>query len=358
MGFFEKLNFASSNEDGRSELAALAGPSQRMLCLTGSGTRPLDMLLSEAREVIAIDLNPVQNQLLRLKIAAFEVLDHAEVLAYLGLVPSDDRLGLHHRVRAALPASARAFWAARLRLVRRGVWYAGRWEKVLRFGALGVRAIRGRAIEELFAAQTVQEQAAIWQRRFDDRLWHGAIRALGRPWVWTRVIGEPGGAFLPDPAAVEARLAGAFNRAAGAFLFRESDFASLILRGRNALPGAVPLHLRPENHARIRAALPRLRIVEGGLTDLDRLGIGGVDAFSLSDFGSYTDALAYAACWRAIIGAAAPGALYCERVFMNPLPLPDTRIGLDGALSDRLTAQDRAIIYELRAGQIAGANDG
>lgn len=37
--FFQPLNFASSNEDDRSEFAALSGAA-RILCPTGSGTRP------------------------------------------------------------------------------------------------------------------------------------------------------------------------------------------------------------------------------------------------------------------------------------------------------------------------------
>ena len=69
MGFFEALDFTSSNEDGRSELTALAG-ARRILCLTASGTRPLDLLLSDATEIVALDLNPVQNALLDLKVAA------------------------------------------------------------------------------------------------------------------------------------------------------------------------------------------------------------------------------------------------------------------------------------------------
>ncbi len=353
MRFFETLNFASSNEDGRSELAALGGKADKMLCLTGSGTRPLDMLLSDSAQVIAIDMNPVQNALLRMKMAAFQALGHGDLLAYLGITPCDDRLGLHAQVAQGLDDADRQFWQARRRMIRRGVWYAGRWEKVLRLGALGNRLIRGRAIDTLFQAETVQEQSRIWAKRFDDRIWRGSIRALGRPWIWTRVIGEPGGAFLPSPDAVEAQLAGAFNRASGQFLFRESDFASLILRGRNALPKALPLHLLPENFERVRAALPRLSIVEGGLADLPRLGLTGIERFSLSDFGSYCDQAGYDACWAGVLYAAASGALYCERVFMNPLTPNVACIIPDTDLSQRLTMQDRAIIYEIRAGRIS-----
>jgi S-adenosylmethionine-diacylglycerol 3-amino-3-carboxypropyl transferase len=222
----------------------------------------------------------------------------------------------------------------------------------LRIGAKGLRLIRGKAVIDLFEAKTPEAQAAVWDRHFDDWIWRGAIRMLGRPWFWTKVIGEPGGAFLPSPEETERQLAGAFRRASRTFLFRDSDFASLMLRGSNTPPNALPLHLRVENYAQIRARLGRLSIIEGGLADLPKLGITDVDGFSLSDFGSYCDAAAYASCWSGVLAAASPGAQFCERIFMNALPLPSDQIKIDAKQSHDLTQNDRAIIYEIRAGKI------
>lgn len=352
MSFFDALNFASSNEDGLTEITAL-GDANRILCLTGSGTRPLDLLVTEASEVVAIDLNPTQNALLALKIAAFKALSYDEVLTYLGIEPCTDRLALHRRVEGQLSGEMLAFWVTRSGMIRRGVWYAGRWEKVLRAGAKGIGLLRGRKVERLFAARDVGEQAAIWARDFDDWIWRGSIRLLGRPWIWTKVIGEPGGAFLPSPDEVEARLAGAFRTAAGRFLFRDSEFASLILRGTNERPGALPVHLREAHFEQVRTRLDRIKIAQGGLSDLNRLELGAFDGFSLSDFGSYCDRAAYDACWAGVLSNASRDALFCERVFMNPLTPTQPRVSIDRDLSHRLTVADRGIIYDIRAGRIS-----
>ncbi|MDT0681260.1 DUF3419 family protein [Roseicyclus sp. F158] len=354
MSFFDTLNFTSSNEDGATEVEALTrgGPPARVLCLTGSGGRPLDMLMADPGEVVALDLNPAQNALLRLKIAAFRALDDAEIPAYLGIAPAETRAALHARVLQAMDREGRVFWEPREGLALGGVWYAGRWEKVLRIGARLNGLYRGRAIARLFAAGGVGEQAAIWERQFDDGLWRGAIRLLARRWIWTRIVGEPGGAFLPSPALVEQRLAGAFRRASARFLFRDSDFASLILRGRHDA-AALPLHLRPEAIAITRDRLDRIRIVTGGIGDLGQGALAGFDAFSLSDFGSYTDAAMHAALWERIAAAAAPGARYAERTFLNALPRPP-HAEEDPALSAHLSERDRAIVYRVHAGRITG----
>lgn len=378
MSFFKNLNFSSANEDSLSELAALSG-AKRVLCLTGSGARALDMLLGDASEVIALDMNPAQNHLLHLKIAAFSHLEYDEMLEFIGAVPGAKRAATYAKIKAHMPADSVTFWDTHQRLVRRGLWYGGLWEKVLRLGARGNKILRGKSINALFIAPDIATQAEIWRTKFDDRIWRMSIRMLGQKWVWTRVIGEPGGAFLPKPRDVETQLCGAFNHAAKTFLFRESDFASLILRGRHEGPEALPLHMQPHHFDRIRDRVNRIQVVSGGLTDLERLNINEIDGFSLSDFGSYCDQGAYDACWRGVLFAAAPMAQYCERIFMNPLhvraidnplfppilgPVYDARniaqfdparIVPNPELSQHLSARDKAIIYQIRAGHIAEA---
>lgn len=353
MSFFQNLNFSSSNEDGNTELAALRG-AQRILCLTGSGTRPLDMLVSSASEVIALDTNPLQNALLALKVAAMATMEREDYLAFLGITPAADRLRTYDHLRSDLASEIRAIWDAKRRMIKNGIWYAGLWERVLRFGSIGIRLIRGRSIDLLFEAKDPTVQARIWRDRFDDRIWRSSIRLLGRRWFWSKVIGEPGGDFLPSPQMVEERLAGSFNRASSTFLLRESDFAWLILRGKHSPEAALPLHMTAANYASVKSSLSKLRIANGGITDLGTMTINSIDGFSLSDFGSYCTMDAYSACWQAIVEAAMPDARFCERVFMNPLQIPFANVQVDPDLSARLSAADKAIIYDIRAGTIAG----
>jgi S-adenosylmethionine-diacylglycerol 3-amino-3-carboxypropyl transferase len=173
--------------------------------------------------------------------------------------------------------------------------------------------------------------------------------------VWKWVMREPAGNFLPGSRQVGERLSSAFEQASRNYLFRTSDFATLILQGALQPELALPVHLRRENYLRIRERLPRLRVEQGGLSDLKKLGVSNVDGFSLSDFGSYVGPDDYAICWRGILEGAAPGAKFCERIFMNDMPLPFAMIHEDRILSDRLTKSDNAIIYQIRAGTIGAS---
>ena len=351
MNFFNNLNFSSSNEDGETELAALSG-AKRILCLTGSGTRPLDMLLSGAHEVIALDVNPTQNALLHLKVAGIKSLDHGEFLSFLGLGERRSGINFYEQLRHRLSPEMREYWDQNRKLVESGVWYAGKWERLLRWNAFALKFFRGKAIRELMAASSVDEQARIWRHQFNDSRLRATIEMIGRRWVWKWIMREPAGNFLPDSRAVGERLSNAFEQASRTYLFRTSDFATLILRGSLQPDGALPIHLRPENYRIVNERLSRLRIVQGDISNLNVLPISDVDGFSLSDFGSYCGPQVYAACWSGIIGVATPGAKFCERIFMNDMPVPFASIRESRGLSERLTRSDKAIIYQIRAGTI------
>lgn len=356
MSFADSLNFTSANEDGQTELDALAlSPVDRVLCLTASGARPLDLLLGDPGEIIALDSNPAQNHLLALKIAALRCLDDGALYRFLGIDDGPDRAALTERVLSALEGEDRQYWGRKRHLLERGIWHQGRWERVLRLGAQSNRLLRGRRIDALMAADDIAAQSACWTQHFDDSIWRLSIRILGQRWFWTRIIGEPGGAFLPPAREVADRLTARFRDAARRFLFRESDFATLIFRGRHTASSALPLHMRRENLDTVRARLDRIRMATGDLRTLNRDTRGDFTAFSLSDFGSYCDPEAYAACWQGVISVAEPAARFCERSFLNPLALPDhstEEVHPDQELSHRLTTSDLAVIYEVRAGRI------
>ena len=354
MEFFANLNFSSSNEDGETELAALAG-TRRIVCLTGTGTRALDLLLSDAEEVIALDSNPVQNALLALKVAAIERLDRADCLAFLGIAPSARRGEWYRDIRERLHPAARDYWDRNRGLIASGVWHAGKWEKLLGWNGRFLALVRRRAVAALMEANSIGEQAEVWKRSFTASPLRGAIETFGRDLVWRLVMREPAAAFLPGAGEVGKRIEADFERAARSFLFRDSDTATLALRGRHAADGALPVHLRAENYDRVRTGLPRLRPLVGGLADLAGLDTGECDGFSLSDFGSYCGPDDYAACWQGIMAVATPGARYCERIFMNEMNLPSARIVIDRAQSERLSHSDKSIIYRIRAGRIERA---
>ena len=151
--FLATLNYSSCNEDWETERRALQiRQGDRLLCVTGSGDRPLNLLLDNPARIVAIDLNENQTRLLRLKAEAMRRFTYDEYVELLGLhAPNRDLAALARR----LPDDLRAFWRS---FDGERVLYQGRWERYSSQVARLARMMRGDAIRTLFSFTDLDEQ--------------------------------------------------------------------------------------------------------------------------------------------------------------------------------------------------------
>lgn len=357
--FFRELNYSSSVEDGRSELAALALKStDRVLTIAGSGARALDLLLGEETpaEIVALDFNPAQVALTELKLAALRAFDHPTYCCFLGVTaaPRRLRLELWRELRSTLPYDARAFWDARLRTLSGGVFLAGRWERYL--GLMATLALPFRsAARRLFAAETLEAQRRLWLSEWETPAFRALLRLLGQRMLWRWVLREPGVAFIDPAFSLDGYLLERFRAVVETTLLRDSAYASLVFFGRHDY--ALPMHVSARHFDRLKARAHRVRVVHGALqTHLAEVGAAHYDAFSLSDFGSYASPAEHASVWRAVARAARPGARACERWFMVGHAPPADVLERDRALEQQLERSDDAFVYRFVCGTLKPAD--
>lgn len=357
MSFFEAINYAASHEDGRSELRALAlETASRVLCITGSGSRALDLLVARPREVVALDMNPVQTHLLALKLSAMQALSYDAYVSFLGMTPARDRRAQYGRLRARLPAGARLFWDRRQRAIARGVLYCGRWERFLRVMVAPAAWARRRLIDRVFSCASVAEQEALWLREWNTPNWRRYLACLANRWIWSELVREPGMRHIPRGLDIVSVIQQRFDRAAGSFLFRNSPWAWLVFHGRLNPEGPLPPHLERAHFADLAERAGSVTpVTDSLLAYLSRGNVGRFSAFSLSDFGSYADDASYRSSWQAVARAAEPGARICERQFLvprDPASLPGVKLARDAALEGELAREDNSVVYELIAGKL------
>ena len=83
------INYSQCWEDPEILMKALnINTDDIVLSVTSGGDNTIALLLSNPQKVIAIDLNPAQNYLLELKLAATKVLSYDEYLSFLGITES------------------------------------------------------------------------------------------------------------------------------------------------------------------------------------------------------------------------------------------------------------------------------
>ena len=350
--FLGSLNYSSSNEDARSECRALCiGPSDSILCVTGSGARALDLLTRGPWRIVSVDFNPRQNDLLHLKLAALRCLSHEDFLALLGVSPSSRRLELYQAIKGDLPESTRRYWDGCASAIARGVIYEGRWERYFARLSRIVRLVRADRLCRLFASGTVDEQAALWRAEWADGWWRSFLRVASGRVVWKYVLRDPGFYEYVEPGFDgSAYLSECFDRAADSILFRESAVAWLLFFGKYDPNGPLPLYLQEECYERLRLCVDRVDVKTSSAGSLLATTNERFSAFSLSDLASYTSPREYEALWTGIRRTALPGARFCERQFLVKRKRPAWISRRDTSMETELRASDRSIFYTFGVG--------
>ena len=108
---FRDILYAQCWEDPRIDREAFHMTSDDVVfSITSGGCNALAFLLDNPKKVIALDLNPQQNFLLDLKIAAFKALSYEELLEFMGVKKSRERFQLYGRIRDLLSAESARYW--------------------------------------------------------------------------------------------------------------------------------------------------------------------------------------------------------------------------------------------------------
>ncbi|MCM8814178.1 MAG: BtaA family protein [Candidatus Omnitrophica bacterium] len=346
---FDRIRYANCWEDADVLVSALQVKKGGAYCsIASAGDNALALLSHEPGLVLAVDINPAQLACVEIRKAAFQHLSYDQMLSFLGIMPADNRGAVYQRLRPELSASAQAFWDSQGKIIRTGIIHAGKFERYFGiFRQWVLPLIHGRAtVERLLRlnGQAAQEEfyAAVW----NNRRW----RLLFKIFFSRALMGRLG----RDPeffAYVETDVARRiFSRAEYALTHLPADtnpYLEYILRGN--FRQTLPLYLRREHFAAIRANLGKLVVFQGTVREaLDAYAHIFFDGFNLSDIFEYMSMPQYAAELARIIAQAKPGA---RLVYWNMLarrkecPDAGARLRFCDAEAATLFKQDKAFFY-------------
>lgn len=325
------------------------GPDDHALVITSAGCNALNALLAGPRQVTAIDLNPVQNELLALK--AHVIRHHAPgvLRGLLGLDGPAAVAAAGAALRPTLPPAAYASWADYLRQHPRGLLLAGQLERYVTGFVPTLPLAWQLRLRQLLACRTVAEQLAYFQQVLDqpdfrDRFityFDAANLSQGRDPRLYSYTGETGGATFYQ------RL----GQQLGQQLARHNFFLRFLFFGPEGLPEAIlPPCYQATHHARLRHYLPRLRLVVGEATDY-LLSAAGQDVrkASLSNIFEYVSPAEFERTSAALAHQRAATARPLRAVFWNLLqrqaPGRVPGVPLLTAASARLSQRDACFYF-------------
>ena len=309
-------------EDPRLDRVALQiGPNDAIAMITSAGCNALDYALCEPRRIDCVDLNPRQNALLELKIAAIRRLEHEDFFNMFGLgrMPRAKQ-AYADLLRPELSPWARKYWDRWIRFFdnrRRPFYYRGTSGSFARVVNVYVnRVLRIRPyVDMMLEASSLAEQRDVYERHIRDRFWSKLMCFAMNRDTTLSMIGVP----RAQRRQIETQYEGGiiqFIKDCVESVFAElpltdNYFWRVYMKGTYS-PNCCPEYLKSENFERLRNGLvDRIHIhtdsVEGFLEKHDQ----PVTRFVLLD---HMDWLAdrffplLESEWQAIVDRAAPGA--------------------------------------------------
>jgi S-adenosylmethionine-diacylglycerol 3-amino-3-carboxypropyl transferase len=347
---FSVLRYGQVWEDADVLLEGLAvRPGDACLSIASAGDNAIALLTQHPARVVAIDLSPAQIACLALRVAAYRVLGHRELLELVGSRPSTRRRLLYARCRPALDRASREYWDRQGPALDRGLGGAGRFERYLAaFRACVLPLVHdGPTVATLLRrGRNIEARRFFYMRQWNTWRW----RLLFRLFFSRGVMGSLG----RDPAFfrhVDTRVAPAIlertERALTTLDPAENAFVRWILTGSHG--DALPHALRPEHFDTIRGRLDRLEWHCASLEEyLGRSDAGTFARFNLSDVFEYVSHEHYHRMLDAVIRRSTARARLVYWNMLVPRRRPDhlaSRLRPLDDVAGRLHARDRGFFY-------------
>ncbi len=347
---FSEIRYAQCWEDADVLLAALDLKSDHVcLSIASAGDNTLAMLSRAPERVMAIDLSFAQLACLHLRVAAYQALEHHELLEFIGSRASIRREQFYRRCRKLLPPEARIFWDSHAKELQQGFGGAGKFERYFAMFRHYVLPLihSQQAINKLLCDKTKPEREEFYETVWNTWRWKALFKVffsrfvMGRfgrdPEFFKFVEGNVGERILARTEAAGTRLNPADN-----------PYLQWILTGRHV--AALPYSLRPENFDVIRVNLERLEIRQQSLEEfLGDSESHTIDRFNLSNIFEYVSLSSYHGLLHELVRVSRHEArmaywnLFAER--RRPASMA-AEITPRENLAAQLNLQDKAFFYQ------------
>ncbi len=291
---FDQIRYSMVWEGAASVVNALRPTADdEVLVICSGGCNVLNALLQPCRRVWAVDLNPLQIELLRLKV---KVIRECPYEVYSGLLGFDGAVGMARastRVLGGLDDEQRALWAPIFAEHPAGLLLAGRLEQYICQFYRTLSERQRAQMDALFDAKTIARQQEIWKQLqttdFEEVFVEYFSRqqlSNGRDPALFKYTQETGGDRFYErlSAYLESHLLG------------DSFISRFFFYG----PADMPQHLRPpcyraEHYERLGRQFHKLECVVGEAIDFIESAAGAhVTKASLSNIFEYTSSAVFA----------------------------------------------------------------
>lgn len=346
---FSKIRYAQCWEDADVLLEGLdIQPGDRCLSIASAGDNAIAMLTCSPEKVVAVDLSPSQLHCLELRVAAYQKLEHVELLELIGSRESERRPQLYEKCKPMLCDDAARFWDAHGELIKAGIGGVGKFENYFRlFREKALALVHSkRRVDALLEPRTPDERRAFYDSTWNSWRWRMLFRFFFSRFVMGRLGRDPS-FFDYVEGSVADRILSRTKHALSELDPSQNPYLQWILLGTHGR--ALPFALREENFDTIRENIDRLEWRLCSVEDYcESEPKGSVSRFNLSDIFEYMSQENFELLMRRLLDVAKPGGRFVYWNMLAPRSRPESmgsRIRPLETLSGKLHLEDKAFFY-------------
>lgn len=332
---FKGLVYAQIWEDPVADMAALQiGPDSRVLTIASGSCNALSYLTANPAAITCVDLNTAHIALGRLKIAAIQNLDYADLRSFIAEADKPENTAIYRKKLAPhLDEATRRYWEGRDLVGRRRIkgFTRGIYKRGLLGHFIGAAHVLAKLYKidpsEILGAETLEEQRRVFDERFAPIFERKLVRWLTDQPASLFGLGIPpaqydalaGGQRMAD--VLRARL----EKLACHFPLNDNYFAwQAFGRGYGRQDKApLPPYLQEANAAYVRERLGRLTLRHASFTQvLQESADASLDRYILLDAQDWMSDAQLTELWSEITRTARPGSRVLFRTAAAPTLLP------------------------------------
>jgi S-adenosylmethionine-diacylglycerol 3-amino-3-carboxypropyl transferase len=348
---FSDILYAQCWEDPEIDRQAFnIKPDDVIFSITSGGCNVLTFLLDNPGKIVALDLNPCQNYLLDLKMAAFRTLPYSSLLKFFGVTASEQRLNMYNDIRLALQKDSREYWDQQTDKIRKGIIHSGRYEVYMHMLSKWFCILMGKSLFwELFETEDQSKREFLYKEKWNNHRWRFFTGFfLSRLWM-TILFDKAFFAQLEKSFSFGKHFRLIIKKAITELPVRENSFLAYILFGNYYSIRYLPPYLRRENYEIIRQRLDRVQLITGNcenyFTSLPR---GYFSKFNFTNIFEWMSLKAFENMLKETVRVARNGSIITYRNLLVPRSRPESLakwIKPKREIAERLHRKDLSFIY-------------
>lgn len=345
------INYSQCWEDPEILMKALnINADDIVLSVTSGGDNAIALLLCSPRAIISVDLNPAQNYLLELKLAAAKGLSYDEYLSFLGVTESSSRRDSFSKIKQYLTPETSSWWSHHHTIIEKGVINSGRFEKFLNLFRKYLLPLvhSSKTIAQFITISSLEEQREFYKDRWNTKRWRMYFRLATSSYILKYLARQKGMFKYAKMKIVSDEYLKRLESNLDNIPITSNYFLHYCLTG--SFSKSLPVYLQEKNYKALRRdKILNLSIVRSDiLTHLKSVPENSYTKFNLSDIFEALSNQEISTLWEEIIRIAKKGAIIVYWDNLLPRPVPSQFSGIvkvNRQLQKKLSLKDRVFFY-------------